>query len=71
MPHGNILRINYDKRFLSDLVGGRVCQLVDLLEEVLVHSWVIMLGLFLDGFRFKILLRLGPFEVLESASDAL
>ena len=71
MPHGNILRINYDKRFLSDLLSGRVRQLIDLLEEVLVHCRVIMLRLFLSGLRFKILFRLGPFEVLESASDAL
>ena len=71
MPHCNILSINYDKRFLSDLLGGRVCQLVDLLKEVLVYRRVIMLGLFLSGLRFKILFRLSPFEVLKSASDAL
>ena len=71
MSHGNILGVNYDERFLPYLLSGRVCQLVYLLEEVLIHCRVIMLGLFLDGLRIKTLLRLCPFEILESASDAL
>jgi len=71
MAHRNILRIYYDKWFLSDLLGGRVCQLIDLFKEVLINFWVIMLGLFLSGLRFKVLLQLGHFEVLKSASDAL